>query len=327
MLVAAHWVTVRLCGSRVSPWCDILPDMELGVQPLVRRSLLVVSPLDDGALTDAANSVADAIVLDLASRIPEHQRGDARRATASALGRLSSGGAELLIWTDAKGVSADLAACGRGAIAGVLAAVATPEEVHIIHETLTTWEAANNVLSGATTLELVVATAKAVQNADRLADASPRTVAMVLDDGMLLGELGVATPDTSDRLLYHRGRMAVAARSVGIQAHAFNYAGATTHDRAVAARQAGLRGSLCFNPGDVAVINAGFSPPRHEVDAALQVLDAMQVAIEGGRGAVAVSSGQMADLANVRGANSIIVWDEAVQQRDAAKTMAITPSS
>jgi citrate lyase subunit beta/citryl-CoA lyase len=294
---------------------------------MVRRSLLVVSPLDDGALTDAANSVADAIVLDLASRIPEHQRGDARRATAFPLERLSSGGAELLLWTDADGIEADLTACGRGAIVGVLTAVDTPEEVHIIHEALNRWEAANNVPTSATTLELVVATAKAVQNADRLAAASPRTVAMALDDAMLLGELGVATPDTSDTLLYHRGRMAVAARSAGIQAHALYYAGATAHDRAVVARQTGLRGSLCFNPDDVAAINVGFSPSRHEVDAARQVLDAMQVAIEGGRGSVAVSSGQMADLANVRGANSIIAWDEAVQRRDAAKTMTIAPSS
>lgn len=293
--------------------------MEAGTRVLVRRSLLVVSPLDDRGLTDAANSVADAIVVDLTSRVPKPQRDDARRATPSAVERLSGSGAELLLWTDPKGVSADLAACGSEAITGVVAAVDTPEEANSIDEALATWESANNIPNGTLTMELVLASAKAVGNVDQLAAASRRIAAMALDDETLLCEMGVASSGPSDRLLYQRGKMVMSARSAGIQVHALGHIGDSLVDRAVAARQAGLRGALCFNSIEVLALNTGFSPLIEEIEAARQVLEVMQEAVDGGRGAVAVSSGQMADLANVRGAQAIIAWSEAVEARESLR--------
>lgn len=290
--------------------------MEAGTRVLVRRSLLVVSPLDDGALTDAAKSVADAIVVDLASRIPKSQRDDARCVAPSALERLSGSGPELLLWTDVEGVAADLAACSPGAIAGVIAAVDTPEEAHSVDEALAIWESANDVPNDTLTMELVLASAKAVGNVDQLAAESSRTMALALDDEMLLREMDVTASDNSDRLLYHRGRIAMSARSAGMQAHALGHAGDSLIDRAVAARQAGLRGALCFNSFEAQALNIGFSPPIEEIEAARRVLEAMQVAVDSGRGAVAVSSGQMVDLANVRGAQAIIAWSEAVVARE-----------
>ena len=84
--------------------------------------------------------------------------------------------------------------------------------------------------------------------------------------------------------------MAVAARSAGIQSHALGRHEGTLIERSVAARQAGLRGALCFDSSDVASINAGFSPPHQEIQAAQQVLDAMKAAVDGGRGAVATNN-------------------------------------
>ena len=286
--------------------------------------MVVVSPLDDAALRDAADSVADAIVVDLASRVHESQRDDARHAASSALARLSISGAELLVWTDAEGVAADLAACGSGSIAGVVAAVDTPEEAHSIDNALDTWESANTALNGTTTMEFVLASAKAMGNVDQLAAASRRTVALALDDEMLLLEMGISASGTSNKLTFHRGKMAVSARSAGIQAHALGFVGDSLLDMAAAARQAGLRGALCFDSTEVASLNAGFSPPTEEIEAARQVLEAMQIAVDGGRGAVAVSSGQMADLANVRGAQAIIAWSEAVEARE---SLCIQPAS
>ena len=152
------------------------PDTWVQGETLVRRSLLVVSPLDDRALTDAANSVADAIVVDLTSRIPKTWRDDARRATPSALERLSSSGADLLLWTDAEAAAADLAVCSPGTIAGVVAGVDTPEEVHSIDDALATLEPANNIPKGTLTMELVLASANALGPVAQLA-APRRTTA------------------------------------------------------------------------------------------------------------------------------------------------------
>ncbi|SVC26122.1 uncharacterized protein METZ01_LOCUS278976, partial [marine metagenome] len=48
-------------------------------RPMVRRSLLVVSVLDKKALLDAVHCSADAIILDIACRVPKPLRDDARR--------------------------------------------------------------------------------------------------------------------------------------------------------------------------------------------------------------------------------------------------------
>jgi citrate lyase subunit beta/citryl-CoA lyase len=293
--------------------------METGTRMLVRRSLLVVSPLDDGELLNAARSAADAIVVDLASRVPKARRDDARRSASAALQQLAISGAQLLLWTDVEGVASDLAACGLSSFAGVIVAVDAPEAVQGIDAALTLWESANNVPNGTLTIEVVLASAKAVQHAEGIAIASQRTVALALDDEKLLGEMGVAAFDTLDRLLYCRGKMVVAARSAGVQAHALGHVAGEAFDRAVAGRQAGLRGALCFDPTKASSINDGFSLPAQELEAARQVLEAMQVAVDGGRGAVAVSSGQMTDLANARGAQAVIEWSNAVQEREATR--------
>ena len=109
----------------------------------------------------------------------------------------------------------------------------------------------------------------------------------------------------------------MAAFSSGLQVHALGNAGGRFKERAIAARQAGLRGLFCFNASDVAAINIGFHASFREVQKAQRVLKTMEEAINKGRGAVAVSSGQMADLANIRGAQELIAWNNAVKNREA----------
>ena len=169
-------------------------------------------------------------------------------------------------------------------------------------------------------MELVLASAQAVGNVDQLGAASRRIVALALDDEMLLREMNVTPSGSTDPLAYQRGKMVVSARSAGMQAHALSHAGESLIDRAVAARQAGLRGALFFDSTEALALNTGFSSSIEEIEAARQVLEAMQVAVDGGRGAVAVSSGQMADLANVRGAQAIIAWSEAVEAGESLRS-------
>ena len=278
--------------------------------------MLVVSPLDEDAISGATHSHADAIIVDLASRTSPAHREEARGRAATILGALTERDAELLLWTDAAGIEADLDVCVPGSFAGVVVAPEDASEIQTIDRALTTWEALNNVPSGTITLELVIATAKSVQHVEKMAGASDRIVALAIDEQRLLEELGTAPSDNVDRLLYYRGRVSMAAASAELQAHALGHAEGTIEDRAEAGREAGLRGALCFDASAVEPLNRGFSPSNDEVEAARQILDAMQSAIDGGTGAVAVSQGQMADLANIRGAQATIAWSDAVRVRD-----------
>ena len=109
----------------------------------------------------------------------------------------------------------------------------------------------------------------------------------------------------------------MAASSAGLQVHASGNFNGTFKDRAIAARQSGFRGLFCFNSAEVAAINIGFRASFREVQKAQRVLKTMQEAINKGTGAVAVSNGEMADLANIRGAQALIAWNDAVKNREA----------
>ena len=276
----------------------------------------MVSPLDADAISGAINGHADAIVVDLASRTPPIHREESRSRVTTALRDLTARGAELLLWTDAAGIEADLEACAPGSFGGVVVASDDDLAIQTVDKILSAWEAAHGVPAGTLNIELVIATGKAVQNVERLAVSSSRVVALALDDAMLLEEMGAAPSGHEDRLLYHRGRVSIAAASVRLQAHALGYANGTVEDRAVAGREGGLRGAFCFYSYEVAACNVGFSPPDDEVDAARLILDSMNSSIEDGKGAVAVSQGHMADLANIRGAQATIAWSDAVKERE-----------
>ena len=291
--------------------------MVTDIRHLVRRSLLVASVLDEEALLNAAHCLADSIVLDIACRVPKPLRDNARRRIPSLLDDLSTSRAELLLWTDAEGVEADLGGCAPASFRGVLVTVDDPSEIRVIDTALSSWEQIHGLPDHTLNMELVIASAKGVNNADKLAKSSRRNVAMALDEAMLLREQGLSTSDSPGKLHYHKGKVAMAAFSSGLQVHALGNAGGRFKERAIAARQAGLRGLFCFNASDVAAINIGFHASFREVQKAQRVLKTMEEAINKGRGAVAVSSGQMADLANIRGAQELIAWNSAVKNREA----------
>lgn len=291
--------------------------MVTDIQPLVRRSLLVVSVLDEEALLDAVHCLADAIVLDITCRAPKPLRDDARRRIPIVLEALSNSRSELLLWTDADSIAADLAVCAPYSFGGVLVTVDDSSEIRAIDIALTSWEQTHGMFDDTLNVELVVANARAVNNAGELAKVSRRSVAIAVDEAMLLREQGLTTSDSSGRLLYHKGKVAIAASSAGLQVHALGNSGRTIKERAMAGRQAGLRGSLCFNSTEVAPINIGFRPSYQELQKAQRVSKTMQDAINKGSGAVRISSGQMADLANIRGAQVLIAWNDAVKNREA----------
>lgn len=285
---------------------------------LVRRSLLAVSPLDGEGLARAAASGADAIALDMARGAAAHRREDARRALGAAVASLAGSGAETLLWTDPAGAAADLAAAADGGVSGVLVTAGTPEDVAGVHAALGAWEASRGVRQGSVSVEIVLASGAAVRDCADIAGESRRVVALALDEEALLRAAAGHAAARRDLGSHYRGALVMASRALGVQAHGAVApgSGALAAGYAAVGRRMGLRGALCFDAGVVSLVNAGFSPSAAEVEAARRVLSAMAAAVSGGRGAIAASIGTMADLANVRQARAVVVWAEAVRQRE-----------
>ena len=289
---------------------------------LVRRSLLVVPPLDRDALERASLAGADAIVLDMARGAAAHRREEARRGLGEAVASLAQSRADVLLWTDTAGVAGDLDAAGvepgeGGGISGVLATAESADDVARLESALADWEAKGAAARGGANIEVVPASGAAVQGCAAIAASGSRVVALVMDEQALLRSAGENAAARRDLAAYYRGAVVVAAKALGVQAHGAVApgAGALAAGYATMGRRMGLRGALCFDADAVSLINAGFSPTEAEVESARRVLSAMEDAVASGRGAIAASSGTMADLANVRQAQAVVDRAEAIRRR------------
>ena len=279
--------------------------------------MLAVSPLDGRALSNAAASGADAIVLDMARGPAAHRRDEARAVLGAAIESLADAGAELLLWTDAAGVAADLRGCEGGSVSGLLVTAASADDVAAVDAALNDWEAGHSLPSGALTVEVVLASAAAVHGCVDIASASRRVVAVALDEQALLRSSGMGSAGRRELAAYCRGAVVIAARTLGVQAHGSVAAGAgaLAAGYANSSRRMGLRGAVCFDADTVSLVNAGFSPSAAEVESARRALAAMEAAVAEGRGAIAASPGTMADLANARQAQAVVDRAEAIRRR------------
>ena len=293
------------------------------VPSLVRRSKLLVSPLDAAAIDGAAQSGADAVVLDLGWAASSAQQPAARFAMPHAVHRLADCGADILAWVDAATATDDVEACALPGVAGVIAQAGTPEEVAELDALLTAAERSQGLPHGRLDLELALGCAQAVLDAETLAQVSPRVVAISLDEEGVLADMGVEASADADPLLYARGRIVAAARIAGVQAHGalLVCGGGSLSERVRRARYQGLRGALCIDAADAPALNEGFAPSEAEVEQAHRVREAVESAVQAGRGAVVMADGTVADLAAYRHSQAVLEWAAAVRAREARATL------
>ena len=293
------------------------------VLSLVRRSKLLVSPLDAAAIDGAAQSGTDAVVLDLGYATSSAQQPAARFAVPHVMRQLAGYGADLLAWVDMTTAAADVEASALPEVTGLLAQVSRPEDVARLDALLTAAERSQGLPQGRFDLELVLGCAQAVLDAEVLAQASPRVVALSMDEEGVLADIGVEASADVDLPLYARGRIVVAARVAGVQAHGVLLVcgGGSLPERVRRARLQGLRGALCTDPADVQALNEGCSPSPAEVEQAHRAKEAVEAAAQGGQGAVALPDGTVADLATFRHSQSVLEFAAAIRAREARKAL------
>ena len=118
------------------------------------------------------------------------------------------------------------------------------------------------------------------------------------------------TPCAGDALAYSRGKFVCDSRAAGARwlldgAFMNVRDGDALAREATIARTHGFTGKVAIHPGQVAAINAAFSPTAAEVDRARRLIEAHGAAQAAGRGAITFE-GMMVDHANVRVAERIL---------------------
>jgi citrate lyase subunit beta / citryl-CoA lyase len=149
-------------------------------------------------------------------------------------------------------------------------------------------------------LQALVETAAGLLRVGEVASASSRLEALILGYADLAASLGRASAASApESWLYAQERVLVAARAFGLQAIDGPYLeirdDSGLRRRVEHVRALGFDGKWAVHPGQLAIINAGFTPESEELARAHAILDALADAE--GRGAVEFQ-GEMIDEAS-----------------------------
>ena len=163
--------------------------------------------------------------------------------------------------------------------------------------------------SGAVGLVALIETALGVENAFSIASASPRVAALFLGAEDLTADLRCKRTKEGREIEYARTRLVTAARAAGVEVYDTPFTDVNDDEGAEAdatlAKALGFTGKASISPRHVESINRVFSPSQAEIDYAYEVMEAIRLAKEQGKGAVALR-GKMIDAPIVERARQTI---------------------
>ena len=152
-------------------------------------------------------------------------------------------------------------------------------------------------------------TVKGVENAYAIASASKRVAAIFLGAEDLSADLRCKRTKEGKEILYARGRMVMAARAANVDVYDTPFTDVNDDEGirvdAEFAKGLGFTGKASISPRHVGVINEVFSPTQKDIDYAYEVMEAIRIGKEQGKGAVSLH-GKMIDAPIVARAQQTI---------------------
>ena len=296
---------------------------------IVRRSWLIVPAHSDEAVSEAAESGADVVVLDLQDTVHESRKHDARENVRDAIDTMRDAGAEVFVRSDVELMYADLyASVWRGLSGLVLPGVTNPNQVIEADEVLSQLEAERGVVKPplvgqvreaddprgpeqALEIHLSLDTGPGNWHAEELIRASDRVKSISLGRADLVMDLREDPAGDLHLLPYLMQRLIIIASATGVEPvgawwRATSRGLVASYDDTVQAaetgRQAGFRGALCMRPNQVEALNSGFTPSESELESHTALSSTSEIS------------------------TSVIAWADACAARDQARELVCTQS-
>ena len=161
----------------------------------------------------------------------------------------------------------------------------------------------------------LIETALGVENAFQIATATKRVKALFLGAEDLTADLQCKRTKEGREIEYARTRLVVAARAAGIDVYDTPFTDINDDEGiwtdAGYAKGLGFNGKASISPRHVSVINSVFSPTQKDVDYAYEVMEAIALAEQQGKGAISLH-GKMIDAPIVNRAKQTIAMAEAL---------------
>ena len=161
----------------------------------------------------------------------------------------------------------------------------------------------------------LIETAMGVENAFSIASATSRVKALFLGAEDLTADLQCKRTKEGREIEYARTRLVMAARAAGVDVYDTPFTDVNDDEGievdALLAKSLGFSGKASISPRHVDVINRVFSPTLAEIDYAYEVMEAIALAKQQGKGAIALR-GKMIDAPIVTRAQRTIAMAQAL---------------
>ncbi len=257
----------------------------------MRRSRLYVPGNNPRFINSVAVYGCDCTILDLEDSVTVEQKHDARYLVKNALKEMDFGNAEIWVRINKEMAREDLAVISYGNPHGLcIPKVEGKEDIEVIEKIMAEANLDCHLMP-------IIETAKGVANAEEIARASEKIVAIAFGAEDYTRDTGAKR--TWEALLYPRSRLVVAAKAADVQALDTIYPNIEDseglREETMKAIELGFDGKGAIHPGQIEIIHECFMPSPEEIEEAKKIVAAIEEAKKSGEG-VATLNGRMIDL-------------------------------
>ncbi len=268
----------------------------------MRRSMLFLPGNTPNIIQNGGILGADAVILDLEDAVAPGEKDSARILVRSVIRSMGFDRCEVIVRITATATpfwQKDL-----DAIIPVRPSLIMPpktasaQDVLKVDAYITQLEEKLGMEKGSVGLIPLIETALGVENAFQIASASPRVKAIFLGGEDLTADLHCKRTKEGEEISYARCRLVCAARAAGIEVYDTPFTDVNDDEGiytdAQKAKSLGFTGKSAISPRHVKAINEVFSPSIKDIEYAYEVMEAIRIGKEQGKGAVSLR-GKMID--------------------------------
>ncbi len=279
----------------------------------MRRSMLFLPGNTPRMLINGAFLGADAIIFDLEDAVAPAEKDAARILVRNTMRYMDLGGCEVIVRINSIDTAfwkADLDQI-LPEKPGLILLPKTGSAADVLEADAYITELEDKLGFARNTVRLMplIETALGVENAYAIASASDRVAALFLGAEDLTADLRCQRTKAGREIEYARTRLVTAARAAGVDVYDTPFTDVNDDEGieadAALAKALGFTGKAAISPRHVEAINRVFSPTQKEIDYAYEVMEAIRVAKEQGKGAIALY-GKMIDAPIVARAEQTI---------------------
>ncbi|MBQ8216084.1 MAG: CoA ester lyase [Clostridia bacterium] len=285
----------------------------------MRRSMLFLPGNNPNMLINAGCLGADAVIFDLEDAVSPAEKDAARLLVRNTMRYMDLDGCEIVVRINS--VDTDfwrkdldtVIPCKPDVI--LLPKSAEPADIRLVDEYISDLEEKLELQKGGVQIMPLIETAMGVENAFAIASSCKRVCALFLGAEDLTADLQCKRTKEGREIEYARQRLVVAARAAGVDVYDTPFTDVNDDEGIVQdarlAKALGFTGKASISPRHVDVINEVFSPTLAEIEYAYEVVEAIRVAKEMGKGAVSLR-GKMIDAPIVARAERTIAMAKAL---------------